>query len=150
MERPARLDQAQRQVVEQLGMRRRSAIAAEIARRVDDAGAKVVLPEPVHQDARRQRVVRANDPPRQSKAALGLAQAGLAAASASFEDAKPLYERSQRLFGNGDGLVQRMTPGKFAGNVHVSYDGVAASTSVFTEWLRCIAPDPPKAGESAV
>jgi hypothetical protein len=45
------------------------------------------------------------------------------------------HRRNQRFFGNGDGLVQGIDPKKFAGNACASYDGGAAPTSVFTEWL---------------
>lgn len=45
-------------VVEKLGVARTLAETAEVARAIDDAGAEVPAPHPVHDDTRRQRVGR--------------------------------------------------------------------------------------------
>ena len=50
-ELPAVLDQLAGEIIEQLGMRRRIALDAEIVRRADDAAAHVVLPEAIDDDA---------------------------------------------------------------------------------------------------
>ena len=47
-----------RQPVEQLGMRRRRALDAEVARRRHQAAAEMVLPDAIDPDARRQRILR--------------------------------------------------------------------------------------------
>ena len=52
------VDEPLRQVVEQLGMRRPLAGDAEVARRVDQAGAEMPLPDPVDDDAHRDRLRR--------------------------------------------------------------------------------------------
>ena len=62
LDRHPSVDEAAGQVVEQLGMRRRRPADAEIVRGLDDALAEVVLPDPVHEDARRQRIGPVGDP----------------------------------------------------------------------------------------
>src|SRR5947209_294592 len=59
---PPRLDEPSGQVVEQLGVRRPLAALAKIVRGADQTLAEVVLPDPVHHHARRQRVLRASQP----------------------------------------------------------------------------------------
>ena len=53
-------------------MRRLAAVEAEIARRLDEAGAEVGLPETIDHDAGEQRIARAADPGRQPLAPPGL------------------------------------------------------------------------------
>src|SRR5205085_11337077 len=71
LDRPAG-GEALRQVVEQLGVRRRLAELAEVARGADEALAEVVLPDAVDHHARRQRVVGAGDGLRQLQPAAAL------------------------------------------------------------------------------
>ena len=65
LDRPAVLDEPGGQVIEELGVGRRLAPHAEIARCRDQGRAEVVHPDPVDQGAGRQRVVGAGDGPRQ-------------------------------------------------------------------------------------
>ena len=65
LDRPARLHEPAGQPVEQLGMGRRLALAAEVAGRADDPLAEVVLPDPVDHHAGGHRVVGPGDPARQ-------------------------------------------------------------------------------------
>ena len=53
------------QPVEQLGVRGRAAVEAEVAGRLDQARSEVCLPEPVDHDPREERVLRAGNPRRQ-------------------------------------------------------------------------------------
>ena len=55
---PSPFHEPRREVVEQLRMARPAAVEAEVARRLDQPLAEVVIPEPVHEDAGRQRVAR--------------------------------------------------------------------------------------------
>ena len=71
LEAPAGFDEAVRQVVEQFGVRRALAKHTEVARRVDDAAAEVMHPDPVHQRAADQRVLTGGQPLRVSEAASG-------------------------------------------------------------------------------
>ena len=68
LDAPAALDEGMGQPVEQLGMRRRLAVLAEVARRRDDPPAEMLLPDPVDHHPGGQRVVGARDPPRQRHA----------------------------------------------------------------------------------
>ena len=70
------VDELGGQPVEQLRMRRRRALIAEVARRADDAAAEVVLPEAVDHHAGRQRVLGRGDPTRKRAAAMGTAVCG--------------------------------------------------------------------------
>ena len=62
LERPALDDQAARQVVQQLRMRRRVTAAAEVIHGGDDALTEQVLPGAVDEDAQRERIVRTAEP----------------------------------------------------------------------------------------
>ena len=57
-----RIDQLTGQPVEELGMTRSTTVDAEVARRVHEARAEVVVPEPIHDHAGRERVRRRGDP----------------------------------------------------------------------------------------
>ena len=72
LEPPAVRDVPAGQPVEQLGMRRRAAVEAEVAGRGDDPLAEVVVPDPVDHHPRRQRIGRVADPARQGEPALAL------------------------------------------------------------------------------
>ena len=65
---PAGADELGRQPVEQLGVRRRLALDAEVLGRLDQARAEMVLPDPVDGHAGRQRVVGTSQPARQAEA----------------------------------------------------------------------------------
>src|SRR6185369_7719673 len=65
LDRPTAVDEPAGEVVEQLGMGRRRAADAEIVRRLDDALPEMVLPDPVHEDARRERIVPISNPLRE-------------------------------------------------------------------------------------
>ena len=62
LDAPAALDELGREPVEQFRMRRPLAHLAEVARRAHDAFAEVMLPDPVHHDARGQRILRRRKP----------------------------------------------------------------------------------------
>ena len=62
LERPAVFDQLDGQPVEQFGVGRGFAVGAEVVGRGDDSAAEVVLPEPVDDDAGRQRLVGPGEP----------------------------------------------------------------------------------------
>src|SRR5437870_1356349 len=64
----ARRNEFARQPVEQLRMRGWNALRAEIILRLHDAPAKILLPNAVHDDPRRQRIVRGDNPTRQIEA----------------------------------------------------------------------------------
>ena len=64
------------QEVEELGVRRARAVEAEVARRVDDAGAEVMMPEAVHDDTRGERIVLGDNPVGQGFAAIGFGRVG--------------------------------------------------------------------------
>ena len=57
-----------REPVEQFRMRRQSALDAEVVFGLDDAPAKVLLPDAVHKDTRRKRIVCGDDPTREVEA----------------------------------------------------------------------------------
>ena len=67
---PAALHKFIGEPVEQFGMRRAAAVCAEVAGRIHDAVAECVVPQPVHEHARGQRVLRAGDPVREPHATL--------------------------------------------------------------------------------
>src|SRR6185503_20875011 len=56
LDRHAVPDEELREVIEQLRMTRPLAVHAEIARRVDEARAEVLLPDPIHDEARSNRL----------------------------------------------------------------------------------------------
>ena len=70
---PAGAHKFGRQPVQQLRMARIFGPHAEVLTRRDDADAEELLPEPIDEDARRERVVGACDPLRQSEAVVGVA-----------------------------------------------------------------------------
>ena len=55
LQRPAVLLEARGEVIEKLGMRRLLSLRPEIARRVHQSAAKMLLPDAIHEDPRRQR-----------------------------------------------------------------------------------------------
>ena len=55
-------DELIRQIVQQLGVGGAAAHATEIIGRVDDAAAEMIRPDPVHHDARGERVIGIRDP----------------------------------------------------------------------------------------
>ena len=59
---PAAVHQFAGEIIEQLGMRRLDAGVAEVAGRCDDAAAEMMLPQSIHGDASRQRILAARDP----------------------------------------------------------------------------------------
>src|SRR4051812_10908646 len=61
LDRPTALDEASREIVEQFGMRRRRGHVAEIVGRGDEAVAKMLLPDAVHEDARSHGIFRIDD-----------------------------------------------------------------------------------------
>ena len=78
LQRPAAADQFVRQPIEQLGMRRAAAVMPEIGGRLDDAAAEMVMPEPIHHHASRQRILWPSDPTGQGRRdALARAAAGI-------------------------------------------------------------------------
>src|SRR5262249_15327777 len=62
LHRPVVLDEFSGEPVEQLGMRRPRPEVAEVVRRDDDAFAKVALPDAVHEDAGRKRMIGPSQP----------------------------------------------------------------------------------------
>ena len=62
LELPAVREESARKVVEQLGVRGLAAEEAEVARRIDDTGAEVMLPGAVREHARRERIIVARNP----------------------------------------------------------------------------------------
>ena len=62
LDAPAAVHELDRQPVEQLRMRRLLAHLAEVVERRDDAAAEVMLPEPIDDHARGQRIVRRREP----------------------------------------------------------------------------------------
>src|SRR5262245_38165924 len=67
---PAALDELRRELVEQLGMGGPGAVESEIAGGVDEPGAEVVMPYPIHHDARGERIFRRGEPSAQRHASL--------------------------------------------------------------------------------
>src|SRR4051794_33909979 len=65
LDRPALLDELSRQIVEQLGMRRRRAHDAEVVGSANDAVAKVMLPEAIDENACAEWVCRNDQSPGQ-------------------------------------------------------------------------------------
>ena len=61
-EAPAVRDEAAREPVEQLGMRRRLAELAEVARRADEPAPEMVLPDAVDDHAGGERILRLREP----------------------------------------------------------------------------------------
>ena len=57
-------------------MRRPAPHVTEVARRIDDARAEVILPDAVGEHARRQRIVRMHNPVGESAATIGLRSVG--------------------------------------------------------------------------
>ena len=76
LEFPPVCDEPLREKIEQLGMRRLAAEKAEVARRVHESRAEVVLPHAVREHARGERIARAGDPPRERETALALRRIG--------------------------------------------------------------------------
>ena len=73
---PAVRDELARQPVEQLRMRRAAAAKAKVARRADQAAAKMVIPNAVHHHAASQRMRRIAQPFGQRQPPLGLGRGG--------------------------------------------------------------------------
>ena len=71
LEAPAVLHQLDRQPVEQLGMRRRVALCAEVFAARDDPCAKVRLPDAVHLDARGRGAAPIDDPVGERQSVVG-------------------------------------------------------------------------------
>ena len=65
LERPPFLYEANGEVVEKLRMARTIAVHAEIVHGSDEARAEQVVPDSIHQNASRQRIVRVREPARQ-------------------------------------------------------------------------------------
>ena len=65
---PAALDELQRQAIQQLGIKRFLALAAEVLRRLHQTATEQALPDAVHRDPRQQRMVRCGEPARKAKA----------------------------------------------------------------------------------
>ena len=78
LERPAAFHKFRRKPVEQFRMRRLVAPESEIARRSDEALAEMVMPEAIHEDARRERIVAMGDPLGQRTATLAFRRGGVA------------------------------------------------------------------------
>ena len=76
LERPAGRDQFRRQPVEQFRVSGEDSVHAEIVECRGEAGAEVVLPKPVDDHPRRERVVRGRDPLRQLESPLLLGRVG--------------------------------------------------------------------------
>jgi hypothetical protein len=76
LQAPAFGDEAGGEPVEQFGMRGACADEAEVARRADEAGAEVVMPETVHGDAGGERLGFTREPFRKRSAALRLGRVG--------------------------------------------------------------------------
>ena len=56
LDRPAAFDEAARQVVEELGVRRGIARRSEVVHGPDESGAEEPVPDAIHEDARRERI----------------------------------------------------------------------------------------------
>ena len=76
LERPAVLDELGRKPVEQFRMTGPESHRSEIGGGRDEAASKVVVPDPVHDDAGGERIRRIDDPVREGDAALGLGGIG--------------------------------------------------------------------------
>src|SRR5581483_9724178 len=72
LHRPAALDEAAGEPVEQLGVRGRLAAGAEIVGRGDDAASEMPLPDAIDHHARGQRILLVGDPLRELEAAAAL------------------------------------------------------------------------------
>ena len=64
---PSGADQLGREPIEELGMRRRLSLDAEVLGRFDEARAEMVLPDPVDGDARCQWIFRRSQPTGQAQ-----------------------------------------------------------------------------------
>ena len=69
---PSAGDQLLREQIEQLGMRGALAVVAEVARRIHESAAEVLLPDAIRQHARRQRISRIPEPSCEGHATLAL------------------------------------------------------------------------------
>ncbi len=75
-ETPAVLDQLGGQPVEQFGMRGAAAVEAEVVGRIDQAHAEVIMPQPIDDHPREQRIVGMGDPRGQPLAAFAFRGVG--------------------------------------------------------------------------
>src|SRR5262249_14826777 len=80
---PATVHKGAGQVIEQLGVRRRLAAEAEIARRAHQAGTEMVKPDPVYEDPRRQGIAAIHYSPGQLEPATTTVAKGCAALAGS-------------------------------------------------------------------